>query len=345
MNKIDTSNWGEFKLSDLFEIKGSTTTPKIELEFNDEERYPYITTAATNNGVLGYSNIFTENGNVLTVDSAVLGSTFYQKENFTASDHVEKLEPKFKMTKNIALFIVCIMNRNSEILGYAYNQKRSQKALKEEKIYLPINSIGEPDFEYMDSYIQSLDVVISASLTTLLSAKEKKEKINTEEWKEFIIKDLFIIKRPIARSQSNYNDGDVPFVASGNFNNGVLKYLEPKQGEILDKGNCITVSPVDGSCFYQENDFLGRGGAGSSIILLYNQNLNKNNGHFISSIIQKVCEKYTYGDMANKETISEEKIKLPVKPDGTPNYDFMDKIMEKISIGGGYKLRTLQEIL
>ena len=100
------------------------------------------------------------------------------------------------------------------------------------------------------------------------------KQIDTNQWKEFVIKDIFTLKRPAARSQANYNDGSVPFVASGNFNNGILKYLEPKKDEALDAGNCITVSPIDGSSFYQEHDFLGRGGAGSSIILLYNPNLN-----------------------------------------------------------------------
>lgn len=100
-------------------------------------------------------------------------------------------------------------------------------------------------------------------------------KIDTSKWEPFKIRSLFTVKRPVARSQSKYDDGDVPFVASGNYNNGVLKYLCPKTGEILDKGNCITVSPIDGSAFYQKNDFLGRGGAGSSIIVLYNDSINE----------------------------------------------------------------------
>ena len=48
------------------------------------------------------------------------------------------------------------------------------------------------------------------------------KQIDTKQWKEFVIKDLFTVKRPSARSQANYEDGNVPFVASGNFNNGVL---------------------------------------------------------------------------------------------------------------------------
>ena len=119
-------------------------------------------------------------------------------------------------------------------------------------------------------------------------------KIDTSDWKEFTIEELFETSRPQKRSKSKYEKGDVPFVASGNYNNGVDVFLKPESGEELDKGNCITVSPVDGSSFYQECDFLGRGGGGSSIIILRNENLNKYNGYFISTIIRKVCSKYGY---------------------------------------------------
>lgn len=168
------------------------------------------------------------------------------------------------------------------------------------------------------------------------------KQIDTKQWKEFIIKDLFTVKRPSARSQANYNDGDIPFVASGNFNNGVLKYLEPKKGEILDAGNCITVSPIDGSSFYQEDDFLGRGGAGSSIILLYNPNLNLYNGYFIATVIRTVCRKYAYSDMANKDTIGAEKIKLPVDETGNPDFSYMIPYMKNLELAVSTSLTDLQ---
>lgn len=165
------------------------------------------------------------------------------------------------------------------------------------------------------------------------------KQIDTKQWKEFIVKDLFTVKRPSARSQANYNDGDIPFVASCNFNNGVLKYLEPKKGEILDAGNCITVSPIDGSSFYQEDDFLGRGGAGSSIILLYNPNLNLYNGYFIATVIRTVCRKYAYSDMANKDTIGAEKIKLPVDETGNPDFSYMESYMKNLELAVSEEIR------
>lgn len=156
------------------------------------------------------------------------------------------------------------------------------------------------------------------------------KQIDILNWHEFVIRDLFEIKRPEARSQMDYDEGEVPFVASGNFNNGVLKYLKPKNDKDIDLGNCITVSPIDGSSFYQECNFLDRGGAGSSIILLYNPKLNRYNGNFIATVIRSVCKKYMYSDMANKDVIGLEKIKLPVYSSGEPNWKYMEQYMKNI---------------
>lgn len=159
-----------------------------------------------------------------------------------------------------------------------------------------------------------------------------KNKIDTTKWGNFVIEDLFDIKRPSSRSQSDYEEGEIPFIASGNYNNGVLKYLMPKDNELLDKGNCITVSPVDGSSFYQKEDFLGRGGAGSSIILLYNDHLNEKNGTFIATIIRKICSKYGYSDMGSKKSIRKEIIKIPVDDENNPDWSYMEQYMKNIEL-------------
>jgi len=107
----------------------------------------------------------------------------------------------------------------------------------------------------------------------------------------------------------------------------------------LDAGNCITVSPIDGSSFYQEDDFLGRGGAGSSIILLYNPNLNLYNGYFIATVIRTVCRKYVYSDMANKDTIGAEKIKLPVDETGNPDFSYMELYIKNLELAVSEEIR------
>ena len=154
-------------------------------------------------------------------------------------------------------------------------------------------------------------------------------KINIDNWKEYRIGDIFEISRPIARSSQNYEDGDIPYVASGSFNNGVQGYYCKKSENDIDIGNCITVSPVDGYAFYQKDDFLGRGGAGSSIIILRNSNLNINNGRFICTVIRRACNKWNYSNMGNKDTLADTIIKLPTM-NNEPDWNYMSDFMENI---------------
>ena len=75
-------------------------------------------------------------------------------------------------------------------------------------------------------------------------------------WKEFEISRLFTIKSPAARTIKSYSEGKTPYVSSGSFNNGIVSYLEPMADEKIEKGQCITVSPLDGSAFFQEEDLI-----------------------------------------------------------------------------------------
>lgn len=143
--------------------------------------------------------------------------------------------------------------------------------------------------------------------------------------------DLFCVKRPPARNKDNYEIGNVPFVASGSVNNGVMKCCKPLENEKLDKAGCITVSPVDGSAFYQPYPFLGRGGAGSSVLMLYTDNINLYSGQFIAKMISNTCAcKYTYGHMGNKDGIRRERIMLPIDEDNKPDYQFMEDYVKEL---------------
>jgi len=151
---LNSCNWNYFNLTNLFEIKGSKTTSLLELEDYGSGKYPYVTTQTTNNGIDGFYDFYSEKGNVLTVDSAVLGYCSYQELSFSASDHVEKLIPKFQMNKFIAIFFVTILNL--EQYRYNYGRKCSQIRMKEISIKLPAKN-NNPDFEFMEKYIKSLN--------------------------------------------------------------------------------------------------------------------------------------------------------------------------------------------
>jgi hypothetical protein len=172
-------------------------------------------------------------------------------------------------------------------------------------------------------------------------------KVDISDWKDFQISRLFRISSPASRSIKTYNEGDVPYVSSGSINNGIISYLEPNEDEELEKGNCITVSPLDGSSFYQEDDFLGRGGAGSAISLLYNDNLTRYNALFICTVIKIMAQKFDYNDALTGDNLKTLKISLPAQKDKNgefsidvnkqysdegfiPDWDYMEQYMKAI---------------
>lgn len=149
--------WALIPLRNLFDIKGTKTTPLRELQyFEGEKKYPYVKTAATNNGVGGEFAYWTERGGVLTVDSAVKGYCSYQRWNFSASDHVEKLIPRFNMDIALAMFLATVINQ--EQYRYSYGRKCSQTRLRKADIALPVlpDTDDAPDFDFMREYILRL---------------------------------------------------------------------------------------------------------------------------------------------------------------------------------------------
>ena len=146
--------WKYFKCKDIFLIEGTKSHTKKQISLYGKGKYPYVVTSSENNGVQDFYNHSTEKANVLTVDSATVGSCFYQPYDFSASDHVEKLIPKFKMNAFNALFIKTIINL--EKFRYSFGRKFAQIRIKQTKIKLPINDSGEPDWDFMENYIKSL---------------------------------------------------------------------------------------------------------------------------------------------------------------------------------------------
>lgn len=151
-----TLGWNEETQRGLFEVKGSKTTAKGVLDkknVSGDRKYPYATTQATNNGIRGWYDIYTDDGNILTIDSAVTGYCAYQPRNFTASDHVEKLLPKFDLNVFRAMFLNTLINMEQKKISYG--RKFNQGRIKETVIKLPFNEEGV-DWEFIENYIRGL---------------------------------------------------------------------------------------------------------------------------------------------------------------------------------------------
>lgn len=166
MSDFGSVKWGEFRISDIFNVEGTITTHPTHLKPNGKT--PRITCAATNNGLDDvYRNEPTESGGVLTIDSATIGYVSYQENDFIATDHVEKLSLKCQrlMNRHLGLFIKQCIDQ-SVCTKYGYGYKFSQGRIKRQIIKLPLDSKGKPNWAFMESYMKDrekrkLQIIIS----------------------------------------------------------------------------------------------------------------------------------------------------------------------------------------
>lgn len=331
MGKIDTSGWKEFRIGDLFEACLS----KDDIQPKDfvEGKIPLVSSGKENNGIIAFvedKKARLWEANTLTTD--MFGKVFYQENPYFAVSHgrVNILLPKISMTKGCLQFMGCAIEKVT-LQKYAFNEMCTGTKVLKDNIKLPSTPDGAPDWAYMESYMANIETKVTKSLTLLQAAKDaEKKKVDTREWGEFRVGELFDIKRPAARSEKKYCEGEINYVSSGAFNNGVANKLMPLPNELLDRGGCITVSPLDGSSFYQEEDFLGRGGSGASISILYNSHLNRNNALFICSVIRSSANGFGYTDLLNGENLKSLTIKLPMDKTGQPDWGYMEEYMRKV---------------
>ena len=323
---IDTSSWKEFRVGELFSCETTLGIPsKNDLA---DGNINYITRSAIDNGFSGTcgNEDHKNKGNCITIGAEGFVA-FWQSDDFVAGNKVYALRHP-NMNEINGLFVCSALNALSD--RYSFADARVLDKIKVEIIKLPATSDGQPDWDYMESYMKAVMEESEKSLEKLRKADDTKHLIDVSGWDEFRVSDLFVVSRPSSRSSQNYNEGDMPFVASGNFNNGVTAYLQPKDDNDYDEGGCITVSAVDGYAFYQKDRFLGRGGAGSSIMMLRNYNLNELNGKYICTLIRKACSDWEYSNMGNKNKLTDTIIRLPITSTGEPDWQYMEDYMRRI---------------
>ena len=94
---------------------------------------------------------------------------------------------------------------------------------------------------------------------------------------------------------------------------------------------CISIDPIGGKSFFHEYDFVGRGGAGSAINLLYNNALDEYSGLFICKMLESSSfSKASYGIQLNGDRLKNLKLLLPADKNGNLNWQYMSNFIKKL---------------
>ena len=312
MSKINFEHWEPYKIGDIFKI---TKGKRLTKENMISGYLNYLGAISENNAVREKIQATPlHKGNCITVNyNGSVGEAFYQKEPFWATDDINILDLKdYELTENIGLFICTVIKHNK--YRFSYGRKWTMEKMKDSIIYLPSKD-GKPDFDYMDKYIQNLNINHIATN----NKKNGNMIIDPYSWEWVYLKDIFKINRT---DNINYdllsNNGETPYVTRTTLNNGVEKFVD-SSGYFVNKGNAIIIGGESATAFYQNDDFL----TGNNITLLTNDKLNKYNGLFIVAVLNKEKFKYSYGRAFNTKNIANTKIKLPFK-NGQVDWNYME---------------------
>lgn len=163
---IDLEGWAPFRIESLFDVvKGSRLRSLDRVEGD----IPYVGASLFNNG---YTHMISNSehihpANVLTTayNGTVPGKTFYQPVPFWATDDVNVLYPKFRLTKEIGLFIAPMIEAVGK--NFVYIDKWKLQDMIDAEILLPVDSNGTPDWVLMEAIMAERIEQASSNLDIL----------------------------------------------------------------------------------------------------------------------------------------------------------------------------------
>jgi len=156
MDTINERQWKAFCIDDIFEIDPGKRLTRAEMK---PGKMPFIGASDSGNGITAF--VSNENR---TMDSNVLGvnyngsvaESFYHPYKCIFSDDVKRFRLKDREgDKYIYLFLKTLisMQKGKYQYGYKFNENR----MRRQKILIPVDASGRPDYDYMQSAMRGLE--------------------------------------------------------------------------------------------------------------------------------------------------------------------------------------------
>lgn len=329
MSKIDISAWKRFSLGKLFRIEKGTRLTKANMK---EGNINFIGASSFNNGVTAkIGNIeHLHPANTITVSyNESVGEAFYQTQKFWASDDVNVLYPNFALNEYIAMFLLPIIKLTGQ--QYAFIDKWKKEDMEKDSIPLPASIGGDPDWEYMETYIKDKISMYESNIQmlTAITPPRKAEIINVGKWGKFVVGELFpkIIKPDVihAKSVSENNEG-VAYVVRSKFNNGIKCKVSPKPYYKPSPVGTISFGAENATFFYQPQEYI----SGRDMYYIDTRHLSKEVCLFLTTCLQTIAKQYSYNNGLFPDLLKKETIWLPITADGKPDWEFMENTISNL---------------
>ena len=356
--ELTDKKWKTFNLKDLFEIERGTRLKQSDRVNGD---IPLVTAGKENSGVAGFvtPTINKKYTNKITID--MFGTSFYHSESFICDDNILVLFEKELLSTYSKKFIVAIISQ--DCYKHDFIRQYRQKDFVMHDIMLPIDDNGNPDWEWIEQYMKSLEEGLDDQMNDIIEVADGDKNIikvfadkveiddfkawlqdnanmdadnqmslDSTDWSYFKVGDLFNI-HPTAMyknmSSANLNDGgSTPVIVNSAVNNGVggMSTLAP-----TEDGHIITYSDTtDGNTFFYHNEpFIGF----AHVQGMYPKGfeLSQYTADFLIGIFTFANKGlYDYNRKFRRDKFIETQIYLPVDDNGNPDWEWIEQYMKSL---------------
>lgn len=151
LTDLNSVKWKAFYINEIFSISAGKRLTKADM---DNGKIPFIGATDSNNGITNW--VATPNSsfdkNVLGVNyNGSVVENFYHPYGCIFSDDVKRLHLREHAdNKYILLFFKTVILQQK--VKYTYGYKFNGQRMERQKILLPVNEEGRPDYEFMEQY-------------------------------------------------------------------------------------------------------------------------------------------------------------------------------------------------
>lgn len=339
---MDSVQWGEYRLGDLFDIEKTLSFNTDKLIDGDE--FDYVTRTSLNQGIL-QSTGFVNEENINEAGTWSLGllqmDFFYRKKPWYAGQFVRKIIPKDEIKNKAIPFFTVILNAVKPIL-LSVLVRNVNKTFSNIVIHLPTRN-GKIDFEFMESFVAELEAQRLAELEAYLTVTGLKDyELTDEEWRAIDMLDddiwdsIDVVKLFDVNNTKNILARDIvpgsgltPYLCASAENNSVSSYID-YDDELKDKGNCIFIGGKTFVVSYQEHDFFSNDSHNLALHLIDENKKSRYSHLFLATCVRKSLEhKYSWGDSISNRKIQKDRMTIPFK-NGLVDYEFMEIVISAV---------------
>lgn len=273
---------------------------------------------------------------VSIANSGSVGSAFFHPYSFIASDHVTGLK-RDRLDAYAYLFMLPLLSRLSG--KYGFNREINGERIARERILLPIQDDGMPDWHFMSAYMRQEEARLLVQTLPrlerqLAGGRTEPIELPSRPWRAYRLLDLFEARRGNQNHMAALAPGFTPLISAKKWNNGVKDFVEAGPRGVFPR-HCITLN----------ND--GDGGAGLAFyqpfsatvdshvtVLLPRVRVGRGALLFAVRCLSAQRAKYGHGYSISRDRLRGFRLMLPTGEDGNPNWDFMEAYMRREELEG-----------